>query len=187
MSPDTYAIADPISSALANEHCPLYADKPSEAKGMFTQRLYRSLGLAAQIHLRVGRYRDLIEIPAAIRQDPGGRKCFTPDDDDTCEYGDGNCHDLDTSSSLANTASKMWLGGVSLLMHEAPWAVWRRQLPLCGAPPQVVVPTPPHFALTFCAPHAHPLLPTAMTFVSYGFCIVQVRVLITVLMHDLAD
>jgi hypothetical protein len=41
MSPDTYAIADLISSALANEHSSFFADKPSEAKGMFTQRLYR--------------------------------------------------------------------------------------------------------------------------------------------------
>jgi hypothetical protein len=29
--------------------------------------------------------------------------------------------------------------------------------------------------LTFCAPHAHPLLPTAMAFVSYGFVLVRVR------------
>ena len=33
MSPDTYAIADLVSSALANEHCSFFADKPSEAKG----------------------------------------------------------------------------------------------------------------------------------------------------------
>jgi hypothetical protein len=31
------------------------------------------------------------------------------------------------------------------------------------------LPTPPQKILTFCAPHAHPLLPTAMAFVSYGF------------------
>jgi hypothetical protein len=37
MSPDTYAIADFISSVLANKHCSFFADKPSEAKGMFTQ------------------------------------------------------------------------------------------------------------------------------------------------------
>jgi hypothetical protein len=49
MSPDTYAIADLVSSVLANEHFSFFADKPSEAKGMFTQRLYRSLGLAAQL------------------------------------------------------------------------------------------------------------------------------------------
>merc|ERR1719329_1519113 len=30
--------------------------------------------------------------------------------------------------------------------------------------------------LTFCAPHAHPLLPTAMAFVPYGFVLVQVQV-----------
>jgi hypothetical protein len=49
MFPDTYAIADLISSVLANEHCSFFADKPSEAKGMFAQRLYRSLGLAAHL------------------------------------------------------------------------------------------------------------------------------------------
>jgi hypothetical protein len=61
MSRDTYAIADLISSVLANEHCSLFANKPSEVKGMFTQRLYRSLGLAAHLgwaRLLVGRYRD---------------------------------------------------------------------------------------------------------------------------------
>jgi len=38
------------------------------------------------------------------------------------------------------------------------------------------LPTPPRCTLTFCAPHAHPLLPTAMAFVSYGFVLVRVRV-----------
>jgi hypothetical protein len=36
--------------------------------------------------------------------------------------------------------------------------------------------TPPHHTLTCCAPHAHPLLPTAMAFVPYGFVLVQVQV-----------
>jgi hypothetical protein len=31
------------------------------------------------------------------------------------------------------------------------------------------LPTPSQHNLTFCAPHAHPLLPSAMAFVSYGF------------------
>ena len=67
MSPDTYAIAGLISSVLANEHCSFFADKPSEAKGMFTQRLYRHLGLAAHLgwaRLLVDRYRDLVEKPS---------------------------------------------------------------------------------------------------------------------------
>jgi hypothetical protein len=59
---DTYAIADLISSVLANEHCSFFADKTSEAKGMFTQRLYRPLGLAAHLG-----YRDLVEVPAYPR------------------------------------------------------------------------------------------------------------------------
>jgi hypothetical protein len=49
MPPGTYAIAGLISSVLANEHRSFFADKPTEAKGMFTQRLYRSLGLAAHL------------------------------------------------------------------------------------------------------------------------------------------
>ena len=36
--------------------------------------------------------------------------------------------------------------------------------------------TPPHRTLTCCAPHAHPLLPTAMAFVPYGFVLVKVQV-----------
>jgi hypothetical protein len=36
--------------------------------------------------------------------------------------------------------------------------------------------SPPQHTITFCAPHAHPLLPTAMAFVSYGFVLVRVRV-----------
>jgi hypothetical protein len=38
------------------------------------------------------------------------------------------------------------------------------------------LPIPPHRALTFCAPHAHPLLSTVMAFVSYGSVLVLVRV-----------
>jgi hypothetical protein len=80
MSPDTYAIADLISSVLANEHCSFFTDKPSEAKSMFTQRLYRSLGLAAHLgwaRLLVDRYRDLVEVPAPTREDPGGDRPST--------------------------------------------------------------------------------------------------------------
>ena len=38
------------------------------------------------------------------------------------------------------------------------------------------LPPLPHPALTCCTPHAHPLLPTAMAFVPYGFVLVQVQV-----------
>ena len=81
MFPYTLAIADLISSVLANEHCSFFADKPSEAKGMFTQRLYRSLGLAAHLgwaRLLVDRYRDLVEVPAPTREDPGGGRHTSP-------------------------------------------------------------------------------------------------------------
>jgi hypothetical protein len=57
---------------------------------MFTQRLYRSLGLAAHLswaRLLVDRYRYLVEVPAPTREDPGGgRHHFAPDDEDTLEY-----------------------------------------------------------------------------------------------------
>jgi hypothetical protein len=90
MPPDTYAIAGLISSVLANEHCSFFADKPSEAKGMFTKRLYRSLGLVAHLswaRLLVDRYRDLVEVPAPTREDPGGgRHHFAPDDEGAFEY-----------------------------------------------------------------------------------------------------
>jgi hypothetical protein len=90
MPPGTYAIAGLISSALANEHFSFFADKPSEAKGMFTQRLYRSLGLVAHLgwaRLLVGRYRDLVEVPAPTREDSGGgRHHFAPDDESAFEY-----------------------------------------------------------------------------------------------------
>jgi hypothetical protein len=90
MSPGTYAIADLISSVLVNEHSSFFADKPSEAKGMFTQRLHRSLGLAAHLgwaRLLVDRYRDLVEVPAPTREDPGGgRLHFAPDDESAFEY-----------------------------------------------------------------------------------------------------
>ena len=84
MSPDTYAIAGLISSALANEHCLFFAGRPSEAKSMFTQRLYRSLDLAAHLgwaRLLVDRYCDLVEIPASTREGPGGCHHFSPDDE----------------------------------------------------------------------------------------------------------
>jgi hypothetical protein len=89
MPPGTYAIAGLISSVLANENCSFFTDKPSEAKSMFTQRLYRSLGLAAHLgwaRLLVDRYRDLVEIPAPTREGPGGRHHFSPDDEGAFEH-----------------------------------------------------------------------------------------------------
>jgi hypothetical protein len=79
-----------ISSVLANEHGPFFTGKLSEAKGMFTQRLYRSLGLAAHLgwaRLLVDRYRDMFEVPAPTREGHGGRHHFTPDDEGAFEYG----------------------------------------------------------------------------------------------------
>jgi hypothetical protein len=39
--------------------------------------------------------------------------------------------------------------------------------------------------LTFCAPHAHPLLPTAMAFVPHGFVLVEVEVQMWVRFHHM--
>jgi hypothetical protein len=90
MSPDTYAIASLISSVHADEHCSFFADKPSDAKGMFTQRLYRSHGLASHpgwARLLVNRYRALVEVSASTREGPGGgRHHFAPDDEGAFEY-----------------------------------------------------------------------------------------------------
>jgi hypothetical protein len=56
-----------------------------------------------------------------------------------------------------------------------PWGL-QRQHTHTSATRRPRLPTPPRCTLTFCAPHAHPLLPTAMAFVSYGFVLVRVRV-----------
>jgi hypothetical protein len=61
---------------------------------------------------------------------------------------------------------------------------WRRQTAQRGfkdnthtsATRHLRQPTRPQHTLTFCAPHSHPLLSTAITFVSYGFVLVRVRV-----------
>ena len=56
---------------------------------MFTQRLYRSFGLAAHLgwaRLLTDRYRDLAEIPAPTRQSLDGHRDFTPDGEGASEY-----------------------------------------------------------------------------------------------------
>ena len=89
LTPGTYAIAGLISFALANEQCS-FLSWASEAKGMFTQRLYRSLGLAAHLswaHLLLICYRDSVKAPSSTRGYPGGRHHhFTPDDEDALKY-----------------------------------------------------------------------------------------------------
>jgi hypothetical protein len=48
------------------EHLSYYSDKPSDAKAMFSQQLYRSLGLTAHLgwaRLLIDRYRDLVLSP----------------------------------------------------------------------------------------------------------------------------
>ena len=43
----TYGITDMVASVLAAGHCSFFNDKPADAKGMSTRRLYRTFGLAA--------------------------------------------------------------------------------------------------------------------------------------------
>jgi len=53
---------------------------------MSTQRIYRSLDLTAHLgwaRLLIGRYRDLIEVPALTRQSSDGHHDLTPGDEDT--------------------------------------------------------------------------------------------------------
>jgi len=55
--------------------------KPADAKDMFTQRLYRSFGMAVHLdwaRLLADRYRDLAEIPASTHQSLDGHHDSTP-------------------------------------------------------------------------------------------------------------
>ena len=49
MPPDVYAAIDLVATALTCEHFSYYDAYPSEVKGMFQQRIYRSLGLSAHL------------------------------------------------------------------------------------------------------------------------------------------
>ena len=49
MPPDVYATIDLVATALTCEHLSCYDACPSVVKGMFQQRIYRSLGLAAHL------------------------------------------------------------------------------------------------------------------------------------------
>ena len=73
---------------LADEHCSYFIDTPSTVKAMFTQRMYRSLGLTAHLgwaRLLVDRFRDLVEIHAPARQHTSNARYFSPDDEDAFE------------------------------------------------------------------------------------------------------
>jgi len=77
------------SNFLATDHCSFFNDKLADAKSIFTERLYRSFGLAAHLgwaRLLTDRFRDLVEIPAPTRQSPDGHRDFTPDDEDVSRY-----------------------------------------------------------------------------------------------------
>jgi len=95
-----YAISNLIASVFAADHYSFFSDEPTDIKGMYTQRLCRSFGLAAHLgwdRLPADRYRDLIEIPAPTRQSPDGQRNFNPGDEDASEYE--TCHNPDSHSN----------------------------------------------------------------------------------------
>ena len=49
MPPDVYATIDLVATAITQEHLSYYDACPSVVKGMFQQRIYRSLGLSAHL------------------------------------------------------------------------------------------------------------------------------------------
>ena len=49
MPPDVYATIDLVATALTQEHLSYYDGCPSVVKGMFQQRIYRSLGHSAHL------------------------------------------------------------------------------------------------------------------------------------------
>ena len=97
VSTDTYALVDLISSVLADDHCSYYTESPSEAKAVFTQRLYNSFGLSAHLgwaRLLIDRYRDLVKTPISQRHNQSRNNYSTPDDEDA--FGHENYHNPDS-------------------------------------------------------------------------------------------
>ena len=84
MSPDVYAIIDLVATALTQEHLSYYDACPSVVKGMFQQRIYRSLGLSAHLgwaRLVFDRTKANIQYPSPGNS-PGAAD---PAEDDTLE------------------------------------------------------------------------------------------------------
>ena len=99
MSPGTYAIADLIASVLAADHFSFFNAKPAVAKGIFTQRSYRSFGLAEHLgwaRLLTDRYRVLSE-SRPNPPEPDGHRDLTSDGGDA--FGYGIYHSPDTHSN----------------------------------------------------------------------------------------
>ena len=68
MSPDVYAIIDLMATALTCEHLSYYDAYPSVVRGMFQQRIYRSLGLSAHLgwaRLVIDRTKAHIQYPSS--------------------------------------------------------------------------------------------------------------------------
>ena len=77
MSSDVYSMVDLISSVLAEEHCSYFAEEPSDAKGYFKARLYRSFGLLAHkgwARLMIDRYQDTVRAPRNDHERSGARQ-----------------------------------------------------------------------------------------------------------------
>ena len=88
MSEHVYAIVDLVATLLGEEHCRTYSDKPATAKAMYTQRIRRSLGLAAHLgwaRLLSDRLRDLVQTPAFPRNTTSSAPGMRQDEEDSFE------------------------------------------------------------------------------------------------------
>lgn len=86
MSSHVYAIVDLVATLLGDSHCRTYSDSPATAKAMYTQRIRRSLGLAAHLgwaRLLSDRLRDLVQTPAFSQNATGAR--LRRDEEDSFE------------------------------------------------------------------------------------------------------
>ena len=84
MSPDVYAIVDLVATALTCEHLSYYDARLSVVKGMFQQRIYRSLGLSAHLgwaRLVIDRTKAHVQYPSS----GNNRNAADPSEDEAFE------------------------------------------------------------------------------------------------------
>ena len=89
MSSDVHAITDLIASLLAEEHRSFFNEESSGVKAMFTERLYRSIGLSAHLgwaRLLISRFEAYVEAPPTPPQTTRGMGHLSPDDMDAFEH-----------------------------------------------------------------------------------------------------
>ena len=89
MSTDVHIITDLIASLLAAEHRSFFNEEPSGVKAMFTERLYRSIGLSAHrgwARLLINRFEAYVETPSTPLQSTRGTGHLSPDEEDAFEH-----------------------------------------------------------------------------------------------------